>query len=141
MTARRPPNPREQLREFASDIGQFIVDEQRKQRHGHSFPPTVSYKVAAWFLKAVEDYLDGTQPSLDRALGLTQGRGRRKNAKPSGKAYERAKRVFDWRTFDRKSWPEICDLLKVDDPRNVQAELERYQPDIIAEYSTFIMRD
>ncbi|HMJ27390.1 MAG TPA: hypothetical protein VK512_01575 [Xanthobacteraceae bacterium] len=138
-TKMAPSVRREHLREFARDVGVFITEEQRKQKKGREFPPTVSYELAEWFLKGVVEFLDGKQSSLDRALGLSSGKGRPIVESPSGEAYERAKRVFELRALGKK-WKEITDHLGLDDHRNIEKELKRYRADILDEYRQYALR-
>jgi hypothetical protein len=108
-----------------------LVEQERELSRRQSFPPTISFAVAEWFLQATENYLSGKHSSLDRALGLQRGRGRPRPT-PAGKNFERAKEVF-WLKMSNRSWKQIGDQFPDADIRDLQREVERYSPDIIAE--------
>jgi hypothetical protein len=71
------------------------------------------------------------KPDLEVALGLKRGRGERKRAATENKNYERAKRVFLMREAGA-TWSEIAEAFPTAGLRELQRELNRYTPDLIA---------
>jgi hypothetical protein len=117
---------KEKLRQLAADIAGIMEYERQWQ----PIVPTISPELGDWFVAAVENYLSGTK-DFSKALGLKRGPGRPKPP-PSGKVYERSKKIFLMRQSG-KSWLKVAAEFPKPDLRELQRELKRYQPDIIAE--------
>jgi hypothetical protein len=115
---------KEKLRQLADDIA-GIMEYERELR---AIVPTISPELGDWFVAAVGNYLSGTD--LSKALGLKRGPGRPKRS--SGEVYERSKKIFLMRRSG-KSWSKVAAEFPEPDLRELQRELKRYQPDIIAE--------
>ena len=133
---------KDKLRELAADLA-AVVERERVLRKQSSFPPSFPSERADWFLAGVESYLAGKQPSLDHALSLVRRRGKPKAKKPSGPNYERAKKIFWMRgpgPRPEKSWLKIADEFPEADVRDLQRELKRYTPDIVAEIAEEVSR-
>ena len=128
----RDEDPKEKLRELSIQLTALVTQERKLISRGQSFPPTISFEVTDWFLRAAQRFLAGDEADFGGALGFKRGRGRPKKP-PSGKNYERAKKIFWMRVSKpQKSWTKIADEFDAD-VRDLQRELERYHSDIVAE--------
>jgi hypothetical protein len=121
---------KEKLRELANEI-KALLELERGLLKQQFLLPAVSFELGDWFVAAVENYLSGTKGDLSKALGLKRGPGRPKPP-PSGKVYERSKKIFLMRRSG-KSWLKVAAEFPKPNLRELQRELKRYQPDIIAE--------
>jgi hypothetical protein len=120
---------KEKLRELANEI-KALLELERGLLKQQFLLPAVSFELGDWFVAAVENYLSGTKGDLSKALGLKRGPGRPKRS--SGEVYERSKKIFLMRQSG-KSWSKVAAEFPEPDLRELQRELKRYQPDIIAE--------
>lgn len=127
--------PKKRLERLVEDILRIVVNEQRQMQRGAVFPASIDPQDALWFAQAVQGLAAGTEKSLDKALGLAKGRGRQKAEAPTGANYERAKAIFYRKEFGGATWDEIADDHPETDLRQLQREMKRYTPDIIAEFS------
>jgi hypothetical protein len=99
---------------------------------------SISPEVGEWFVGEVEKFISGKEPDLEKALGLTRGRGRPRLG-ASAKNYERAKKVFEMLS-PRDGKPaatkdEILDEFPDADWGDLQDEQKRYGRDIWAEFA------
>jgi hypothetical protein len=125
-------DPKEKLRELATKIENLVEDERRL------LTPRISHELGEWFVRGALAYLSGEEDDLGKALGLKRGPGRPKPT-PSGKNYERAKKIFFMREFGKRPWSDIANEFHDADRRYLQRELKRYWSDIIADISTKIL--
>jgi hypothetical protein len=66
----------ERLAKLARNMRAIVRAEDRHLRLGRRFPRSLPPYGVQWFAGAVDSYLAGKAPSLDKALGLQPGRGR-----------------------------------------------------------------
>ena len=131
-----PDDPKKKLSELAAAIA-ALVKLERKLSTKQLFPPTVPFDLADWFVGAVDSFLSNEGSDFAKALGLKRGPGR-PTPPPSGKNYERAKKIFWMRGLGKRpsaSWLKIAEEFPEADVRDLQRELTRYTTDIIADIS------
>jgi hypothetical protein len=143
--------PHQKLARLASEIRELVETEKRQQQAqrraivvagGKSqlvaldpFPETISRELADWFLTAVDQCVAGGA-DLDKALGLKKGRGAPRRTGPQATPrYKRAKKAVELRRYEGRSWSEAATILGVDDVRDLQKDVARYQADIVEELS------
>ena len=123
---------KEKLQQLANDIAGLM--EQERLLKQKLIMPTIPFELGEWFVCAVQAFVDGKD--LNKAFGLTPRRGRPRPP-PAGKNYERAKEILNifWRCGSGKhpSWYELGRKFDAD-PRDLRADVERYTPDIVAEF-------
>ena len=122
---------REKLCQLAEDIAGILEQERRLK---NLVARTISPELGEWFIAAIKAFQGGE--AIGKALGLTKGRGRPRPP-AAGKNYDRAKEILNifWRCGSGKhpSWYELGREFDAD-PRDLRADVERYTPDIVAEF-------
>jgi hypothetical protein len=127
----------DKLRLLAEDI-EALVRRDRELGKRLKVPPMIPFDRAEWFITAVWAYLSGEAKTLDRAMGLSVGSGRRKTENSDDEEYERSRRAWEMRVFENKTWKEISDELADEFPQFDESILrdgvERHSPYILAKF-------
>jgi hypothetical protein len=131
MASSRLP-ARNKLKRFAKQLRALAANGGKSR----PFLPVISDELVEFVAGGIEKYLKGEYQSLDRALGLTRGRGRPQLPLGQGKHFELGKQLF-WLRQEGKSWNQIGDLFPKYDERELQRIYKRYyeaaKADVVAD--------
>jgi hypothetical protein len=133
---------RDRLECLAKAIKRLIREENR-----HSDPPSAHYiphDLAHWFLEAAKRFLNGDVKSLDRALELSQRRGRPFDPGTSGNL-DLAEEGFRLKYECGLSWKEVLNRVNAlrrqpIDERTMRKMIESHRPAIYRRRADALVR-